>query len=1176
MYKWFNHNFLFFFAFVMLLTPKVLQAQFFLYNEAPIDIETHFTRHSIEASAQQTFFNVLKIKNNANRSESFTLNITVPQGWNVIGKDKMEMQLAPYDSIVIPLRVSIGSKVRGDIGYSVIASLTDSRGNTIKNEYCFVKIPRKVDLKIKILNRIAYIDPVSGSSEFSLLVSNKGNREEPINFNFDGKNLLGVGKLNQSKFAQDVVVKPYSDSIFSFTVDLKSNESLGRTSYGLNSSISTVDTTFQSTIWFRRLKSELTNQINYKDKPLVVEVVGQGLLDADRKPVISTILEGRVLFKGETDLYYYYRNLSSRKLENFYKNNRMYIGSNVGKWNIEFGDNYRVIESNMYGRGGYLAYNSKELKTEIIVNKDSRINTYNYGGVVNYYFNPLTYIKAGATYSQNSVSEFESKLGLVGGGFTLQKVHHFYGVLAYNQITRELDGKINHNEFGGEFNYSSSVGRFRNKIRVKYGSPLYYSPQAGRLNFNASVQYTLNQKNRISFVYNESQNNRKNIQGVITASVNESDAREGRIEHLYFATPTIHIYGGPAVENFRWAGLNSFPVNQYFSSVGYKLIMGARIKNSSGTSTISPKAIIARVNVLNNPYESISSSSKSAWFNYQYFSINFRNKYFNILSFYTSGPKSVNDQLSYVYFNKPVRRLQFMPAFDAFVYKDILRAYLGLSYSNDIIAGSSYSNITGQVYWYLPQNWRIHALTVYAIQSRKTPQDLTEKYQNLYLEAGLRKEFDFNQPRVKFYDVELVFFKDFNGNNTKNDNEPGVKNVLVSISKVSSEVVGKVPGEFYTAELLSDNFGRVFLEKIPEGLYSISYNPIGKDAGSFSKAMGDVEIKIDRSGAYYFPFVEKNKVFGKIILNRSRLSGMGKIDLSNVRVTAIDSQGRSYSTLTDKEGSFVLFAPVTDEYILTINNIYYENFDLRQNNFRVQFNGYKQFEVNYVFDEKVRRINFAAAPGGEVVGGVMQVRRTTLSGSVKDANTQNPVRARVNLINTKNNVVAVSTYSSATTGEYTLSFVAGDSYLIEVLADDYWYMSENLSLNQITTFMSINREVLLKPISVGSKVELNIGFAPNSSDLSPEAVAEINRLIRQLRNNPSVRLQVQGHCDDLEALQKSSVALDRANAVIKLLIENGFSNVEARSLGNTVPLVANDTEEGRSRNRRVEVEVISK
>ncbi|MDX9771740.1 MAG: OmpA family protein, partial [Tenuifilaceae bacterium] len=296
-------------------------------------------------------------------------------------------------------------------------------------------------------------------------------------------------------------------------------------------------------------------------------------------------------------------------------------------------------------------------------------------------------------------------------------------------------------------------------------------------------------------------------------------------------------------------------------------------------------------------------------------------------------------------------------------------------------------------------------------------------------------------------------------------------------------------------------------------------------------------------------------------------------DVSNVRITATDSQGRSYSTLTDRNGEFVLFAPITDEYIVSINNIYYENFDLRQNSFLVQFNGYKQFEVNFVFDEKVRRINFAATDQ-DMQQGVQQVRRTTISGSVKDANTQQAIRARVNLINTRTNAIVASVNSSATSGDYTLNFMASDDYLLEVLADDYWYFSENLILQQVTTFMNINRNIQLKPISVGSSIELNIQFGANSDYLAPESVAELNRLLRQVRNNPTVRLEIQGHCDDLEAIQKPDIGRDRAGAVAKYLIENGFSNVEVKDMKNNVPLTSNDTEEGRARNRRIDVVVL--
>jgi outer membrane protein OmpA-like peptidoglycan-associated protein len=322
--------------------------------------------------------------------------------------------------------------------------------------------------------------------------------------------------------------------------------------------------------------------------------------------------------------------------------------------------------------------------------------------------------------------------------------------------------------------------------------------------------------------------------------------------------------------------------------------------------------------------------------------------------------------------------------------------------------------------------------------------------------------------------------------------------------------------------------------------------------------------------------VEKNKVYGKIILNRSKLSGLSKLDLSNIRITATDSKGRTYVTLSNKNGEFVLFAPVTDQYSVSINNIFYENFDLRQNNFKVQFNGYKQFEVNFVFDEKIRRINFSNSAQDGQFASILQVRRTNLKGLIKDANSLTPIRARINLVNTKNNSIMTSVYSSSQSGEYSTSFMADDNYLVEILADGYWYHSENLNLNQVTTFLNVTKDILLKPIAIGSKIELNIKFESTKTDLDPESVAELNRLIKLLKDNGNIKVEVQGHSDDLEALNNPQISEERAKKVARYLIENGFSNIQIRGFGNTVPLSSNDTEQGRAANRRVEIEVVSK
>ncbi len=1159
--------------FTLILSTNISYSQFFLYTDAPVDVNVSFSRQTIESAAKQTFFNSLHLKNNSNHSETFTLNLTVPEGWSVIGGDKTELTIPPLDSLIIPIRIAVSASVRGDIGYSVIASLTDSRGNTIKNEYCYVKIPRETKLNVRFSSRIFFLDPISNSAEFSIVVQNQGNREELVNFLFDGNTSLAIGLQRQSIYSHDISIPPLTDSTLTFKVSLQKLEEFGRTIYGLQSRVSTIDTTYNNTLWFKLVRSKFINAIPSNEVPLSVEFFAQGLADAYLSPNYSLNMEGRLLFKGDSELYYFYRNYSSRTPEDLYRNNRMFVGTHFKNWTLEVGDSYRNAESSMMGRGGYLGFDGDKFKAEIMATKNVQTDVNNIGTNLSYDFSPSLQANTGFAYNSDEYLNLNSKLVYLGSKFVLFKKHNLYIQSSYNNVQREINNNKNHNEFGWQVNYSSNIGAFSTTFRARSASDLHFSPYAGRQEIFGSLIWRKDPSNQLQLIYNENSNKFTIIEGTTISSTLETTTREGNFLWRHYISPEIEVFAGPSFNHYKISGLRSFSLNKSFESVNAKAIVGSRFKNKTRTLIITPSFEFARVNIINNPFNGSVNNDKSPYFSH--LSLSLRSRLFTVLAFYTSGPRSSYDQIAYLQTGRDTRKIQVLPTFDYFIYKNIVKLQVGLSYANDMIVKSTYSTINGLLNVYLPKYWELQLLGVYSMQNRINLQDAVETYQTLYIEAGIKKDFNINQPRVKYHNIELVFFKDFNGNFEQEGNEPGIKNILVEFERVSTEVRGKIPGDFFSAELLSDNTGSVVLDKIPEGLYKVKYNPIGIDVGTYSKAIGDSEIRIDRSGKYLFPFVEKNKVFGKIILNRSRLSGLGRIDVSNVRITATDSQGRSYSTLTDKNGEFILFAPVTDEYIVNINNVFYENFDLRQNNFLVQFNGYKQFEVNFVFDEKVRRINFAATDA-KVQTGVQQVRRTTISGTIKDINNQQPVRAKVNLINTRTNAVMTSVNSSATSGGYTLQFMASDDYLLEILADDYWYFSEDIVLQQVTTFMNIDRDILLKPISVGSKVELNIRFEANSAHLAPESVAEINRLLRQVKNNPEIRLEIQGHCDNLEAIQNPDVGYERAGAVAKYLIENGFSNVEVKDMKNNEPAATNDTEEGRIQNRRIDVVVVKK
>ncbi len=118
----------------------------------------------------------------------------------------------------------------------------------------------------------------------------------------------------------------------------------------------------------------------------------------------------------------------------------------------------------------------------------------------------------------------------------------------------------------------------------------------------------------------------------------------------------------------------------------------------------------------------------------------------------------------------------------------------------------------------------------------------------------------------------------------------------------------------------------------------------------------------------------------------------------------------------------------------------------------------------------------------------------------------------------------------------------------------------------------------VKPdIHVGDKVPLNnISFVNGKTYLSPESSNELNKLAVWLLRHPGAEIQINGHSDNTGlAFRNQKVSELRARAVFDYLISNGVQNkIYFRGFGSSRPHSSNDTEEGRSLNRRVEFEII--
>jgi outer membrane protein OmpA-like peptidoglycan-associated protein len=326
----------------------------------------------------------------------------------------------------------------------------------------------------------------------------------------------------------------------------------------------------------------------------------------------------------------------------------------------------------------------------------------------------------------------------------------------------------------------------------------------------------------------------------------------------------------------------------------------------------------------------------------------------------------------------------------------------------------------------------------------------------------------------------------------------------------------------------------------------------------------------------YVPYLERNKIFGKVVMNRSKLSNLGRVEVGNIKVTAVDSKGRTTSALTDINGNYEMYVPSIDHYIVSINNIFKDHFNLRQNDFRANLNGFKQFEVNFVFDEIRRTIDFAPTPM-DIEAEIRKVGRTNLIGNIRDASTMQPIRAQVEIIDSRNGNNIAQTVSDRSTGRYSATFVTGSDYMLIISANGYWIQSEKLILNEFLTIQDVERDILLEGISVGSRFQLsNLRFSPGSSEIITEAYPELDRLINQLKQNPNVRIRIEGHSDAVETLDNPDIAMLRAEVVMRYMVQNGFSNIEFTGRKDSQPVSPNDTEENRRRNRRVEIIIVDR
>lgn len=207
-------------------------------------------------------------------------------------------------------------------------------------------------------------------------------------------------------------------------------------------------------------------------------------------------------------------------------------------------------------------------------------------------------------------------------------------------------------------------------------------------------------------------------------------------------------------------------------------------------------------------------------------------------------------------------------------------------------------------------------------------------------------------------------------------------------------------------------------------------------------------------------------------------------------------------------------------------------------------------------------------------------KMTMLKGAISDSKDYKLLEAVVELIDNSLNEVIASFRSNSNTGKYLVSLPAGKNYGIAVKKDGYLFHSENFDLKATEEFQEVQKDIALKPIEVGQSIVLkNIFFDFDKATIRSESANELDRLIKLLTENPTLKIELGSHTDSKgsdDYNQKLSQA--RSQSVVTYLIGKGISTdrLVAKGYGETVPVATNDTETGRQENRRTDFKILSK
>lgn len=139
--------------------------------------------------------------------------------------------------------------------------------------------------------------------------------------------------------------------------------------------------------------------------------------------------------------------------------------------------------------------------------------------------------------------------------------------------------------------------------------------------------------------------------------------------------------------------------------------------------------------------------------------------------------------------------------------------------------------------------------------------------------------------------------------------------------------------------------------------------------------------------------------------------------------------------------------------------------------------------------------------------------------------------------------------------------LAGDDYYLTIILKE--------AMKQDVTAAS-----MLEALNRDGHIALYINFDTGKSVIKPESQPVIDQIVQMMKANPDLKIGVEGHTDNVGSpASNKTLSEARAKSVVSAIVAQGIASdrLSPAGFGQDRPIADNGTEEGRAKNRRVEL-----